>query len=279
MRGDGELSARELRRELASRGISAAGVFEREELQRLLDASAGAAADAVVDAAVEAMSVQEMMEELQARGAGFDVLSPAPVLADQLRRLRRAQPRAPAPAPAPSPPPPPPPRPAARSPPAPRAPPPAAPPPPAATAAAPAAAAAAAPTAAAAPDPLASPAYPAGTSNHTSLLPLLGSVWEGAKARAPEAAGAVGGAVGGPLRALGDALPELRVGLGAMRPRTKAALLAVCVGVLRYGLVRTAVALLAARLAADLAAAGLRGVRERLGGAPPTPPTPTTDVE
>ena len=43
MRGDGELSARELRRELASRGISAAGVFEREELQRLLDASAGAA--------------------------------------------------------------------------------------------------------------------------------------------------------------------------------------------------------------------------------------------
>ena len=104
-------------------------------------------------------------------------------------------------------------------------------------------------------------------------------MWEGAKARAPEAAGAVGGAVGGPLRALGDALPELRVGLGAMRPRTKAALLAVCVGVLRYGLVRTAVALLAARLAADLAAAGLRGVRERLGGAPPNPPTPTTDVE
>ena len=76
-----------------------------------------------------------------------------------------------------------------------------------------------------------------------------------------------------------DALPELRVGLSAMRPRTKAALLAVCVGVLRYGLVRTAVALLAARLAADLAAAGLRGVRERLGGAPPNPPTPTTDVE
>ena len=28
--------------------------------------------------------------------------------------------------------------------------------------------------------------------------------------------GAVGGAVGGPLRALGDALPELRVGLGAV---------------------------------------------------------------
>ena len=158
-----------------------------------------------------------------------------------------------------------------RPPPPPRAPPPAAPPPP--TAAAPAAAAAAAPTAAAAPDPLAS-AYPAGTSNHRRCCRCR--VGGGAKARALEAAGAVA-APPAPAPRAGRCSPELRVGLGDAS-RTGGAL-AVCVGVLRYGLVRTAVALLAARLAADLAGAGLRGVRERLGGAPPNPPTPTTDVE
>ena len=84
------LSTGEIRRLLSVRGVSTQGVFEREELLRILDDSNECAAPEPDAAAppVNGMDVQDVMLELQARGVEFDVLAPIPDLYDQLYSAR-----------------------------------------------------------------------------------------------------------------------------------------------------------------------------------------------
>ena len=83
-------SVSELRRILTQRGVSTTGVFEREELLRLLQESVDDEALAPPQP-IEAMHVQDVMAELDARGIGFDVLTPTPVLYERLRASRRGE--------------------------------------------------------------------------------------------------------------------------------------------------------------------------------------------
>ena len=85
--------ASQLRAELARLGVPTDGVFERDELERLLDRARAEAAARKAEAraappSIEAMAVQEVMDELEARGVRFDVLAPEEKLASQLRRAR-----------------------------------------------------------------------------------------------------------------------------------------------------------------------------------------------
>ena len=147
---DQRLTAQELRSRLARVGVDTSSVFERSELERLLDECLEARVAAPPTPAprptlppVSAMHVQELITELEARRINFNMLDPQAALARRLSAARVAagaeRPRRSVPPPRPQPqrravPPPPTPasaQPASRSPPS-RRPPPPAPPPPAA---------------------------------------------------------------------------------------------------------------------------------------------------
>ena len=82
-------STRELRRVLAERSIDTAGVFERAELLRLLEASdRRGATSAASSIPVQSMSLQEVMDELDARSVAFDVLAPRIALCELLETAR-----------------------------------------------------------------------------------------------------------------------------------------------------------------------------------------------
>ena len=79
------LRTSELRALLRSRGIDTAGVFEREELLRLLAVAPppSRSRDSVHD-----LPLQDIMDELEQRGVAFDVLAPTPLLAQLLVEAR-----------------------------------------------------------------------------------------------------------------------------------------------------------------------------------------------
>ena len=96
MAADGP-STKELRRVLSGRGVDTAGIFERSELLSLLDASTPSPPVQRLPS-IEGMESQSLMQELEERGVDFDVLAPDTVLAAQLRAARAQQGSAGAPA-------------------------------------------------------------------------------------------------------------------------------------------------------------------------------------
>lgn len=86
----GGRSVSELRHILMQRGISTTGVYERDELVRMVKSSGGEGAVIVSpQQPIEEMHVQDVMAELETRGVTFDVLTPTPVLYERLRLSRR----------------------------------------------------------------------------------------------------------------------------------------------------------------------------------------------
>ena len=84
----------EVRRLLSQRGVDTAGVYERDELLRLLREIGGEEQSAPPLPPVATMHVQDVMEELAARGVFVDVLTPDATLYDRLREARERGPRA-----------------------------------------------------------------------------------------------------------------------------------------------------------------------------------------
>jgi hypothetical protein len=82
----------QLRQLLAQRGVSTAGIFEREELMALAMETGGlGGAPASSSDGIEALSLQDVMSELEDRNVPFDILSPKPVLYDLLRKERSGE--------------------------------------------------------------------------------------------------------------------------------------------------------------------------------------------
>jgi len=89
-------TTQELRRLLVQRGVDTAGIFERDELVRLVhetnhhhaDTEIGGRAMTPPEQALDTMHVQDVMEELDTRGVYFDVLTPTHVLFDLLQQAR-----------------------------------------------------------------------------------------------------------------------------------------------------------------------------------------------
>ena len=99
------------------------------------------------------------------------------------------------------------------------------------------------------------------------IAPTVGTVLEDLAPTAKAVAKAGGARSRGALQAARAWAQRLGV-----RPPPKPVLLALCLGALRYGLVRTALAATAAKLALDLAIELFQAARNRFGGAPPGPP-------
>lgn len=287
--------AKEIRRELAALGVSTEGIFERQELDELLERSrsaatpSGAAAGSSAGGAapsepsLDSMHVQEVMAELEARGEGYDVMKSEAALRRQLRLLRAQQlydnvpffyyesaapPASPASATA--------------------APASSASTPPPSTSQSPTSAAPAASTAPAASAAPASEARkeaaadgaPSGpvapqadgrgigrpTGSPVLFTEAFASIAERASGVLSDARGAATNATmpAAPLRIGRELLQSVQPGGLLQKPSTKIALLAVCACMLRFGVLRTIIAALAAALAYDLLVSTGRGIQQRL---------------
>jgi hypothetical protein len=305
-------SARELRQMLSQRGVSTAGIFERDELLRLVEELPLfeepdiPPLDALIP--VEEMSVQELMFELEERGIDCDVLAPEPALRTLLTAVRAGKVPPAAPPEVVVPPPSPVPTSTIVT------------PPPSDVAAAPPAAAArcAAASAHKTPPPSSSsrggaaagPAGPGlgvgegvgagrprrttrGASEHTELLPLVGdavngfaewitptvnSVVEAVTPAAAAAANATASVVSGDPSGGGRLLSSLRQRLTALKVHRppKLALLALCCSALRFGFVRTALVALCIKLSVEILQEAAQRLRSRPGESTPSGSTATS---
>ena len=238
----------ELRKRLADFGIATDAVFEKKELLRLLEEAEQRRPPKPQLPAIESMDLQAVMGELEDRGVGFDVLAPEPSLYALLKKTRAKagqQATAAWAARVATPPP-------AR---APVAPPPSAPPPSSSSAAAGAQ----------------ERRTTRGASPHRDLgsfaVDAVSTTVGVAKATAENLAPKVGGvidqlgvvpaaaaAASSPkAKRVRDAVKALRTRLKGVKPPSKPVLLLLCVGALRYGLTRTALAAAAAKLTLEIA--------------------------
>ena len=269
------LRATELSALLKARGVDTTGIFERDELLRLLAEPPRASREQLPS--IDGMRPREIMEELDRRGVRFDVLAPPQKLSQLLVRARERSPlQAPAPVwPAP-------PWPAASAPPAAPVPPPAAPVPAAAAEPAPPPPAAE-PAAAQTPEPPADapPSVPAPEASVArdllpvpEMLPLLrgaGAFLSTTLGEAGPALSQVTSKAGPALRNVPRAVQDGTGRLGrrwALSRRAKAMLLVVCVCALRFGLVRTVLIAVSLKLSQELAVSVLPG-RKDAEGPPP----------